>query len=33
LQSLFGGFLGGGEQQKKGSGSGVGEMLGDILGG
>jgi hypothetical protein len=34
LQSLFGGFLGGGGQQKKGgSGGGVGEMLGDVLGG
>jgi hypothetical protein len=34
LQSLFGSFLGGGGQQKKGSsGGGVGEMLGDVLGG
>jgi hypothetical protein len=36
LQSLFGGFLGeGGGQQKKGGsgGGGVGEMLGDVLGG
>jgi|SRR5829696_1073593 len=34
LQSLFGNFLGGGGQQKKsGSGGGVGEMLGDVLGG
>src|SRR5215212_4708736 len=35
LQSLFGSFLGGGgQQQKKGSsGGGVGEMLGDVLGG
>jgi hypothetical protein len=38
LQSLFGGFLGGGQvgQQKKegsGGGGGVGGMLGDILGG
>jgi hypothetical protein len=32
LQSLFGSFLGGGGQQKKGDG-GVGEMLGDVLGG
>ena len=30
LQSLFGGFLGGGQQKK---GGGVGGMLGDILGG
>ena len=34
LQSLFGGFLGGeGQQKKSGSGGGVGEMLGDVLGG
>ena len=35
LQSLLGGFIGGGGQQKKGGGSGggVGEMLGDVLGG
>ena len=37
LQSLFGGFLGGegGGQKKKGGsgGGGVGEMLGDVLGG
>ena len=33
LQSLFGGFLGGGGQQKKGGSGGVGEMLGDVLGG
>ena len=34
LQSLFGSFLGGDGQQKKGgSGGGVGEMLGDVLGG
>ena len=35
LQSLFGSFLGGGGQQKKGGsgGGGVGEMLGDVLGG
>ena len=35
LQSLFGSFLGGGGQQQKkgGSGGGVGEMLGDVLGG
>ena len=34
LQSLFGSFLGGGGQQKKGgSGGGIGEMLGDVLGG
>ena len=36
LQSLFGSFLGGGgQQQKKGGsgGGGVGEMLGDVLGG
>jgi hypothetical protein len=34
LQSLFGSFLGGGGQKKKGgSGGGVGEMLGDVLGG
>jgi hypothetical protein len=35
LQSLFGGFLGGGggQQKKGGSGGGVGEMLGDVLGG
>jgi hypothetical protein len=34
LQSLFGGFLGGaGLQKKGGSGGGVGEMLGDVLGG
>ena len=32
LQSLFGSFLGGG-QQKKGGSVGVGEMLGDVLGG
>ena len=32
LQSLFGSFLGGGQQKKGGSG-GVGEMLGDVLGG
>jgi hypothetical protein len=31
LQSLFGSFLGGGQQKKGGSG-GVGEMLGDVLG-
>lgn len=30
LQSLFGGFLGGGQQKK---GGGVGGMLGDVLGG
>ena len=34
LQSLFGSFLGGGGgQQKKGGSGGVGEMLGDVLGG
>ena len=35
LQSLFGSFLGegGGQQKKDGSGGGVGEMLGDVLGG
>jgi hypothetical protein len=34
LQSLFGSFLGeGGQQKKSGSGGGVGEMLGDVLGG
>jgi hypothetical protein len=35
LQSLFGSFLGegGGQQKKGGSGGGVGEMLGDVLGG
>jgi hypothetical protein len=33
LQSLFGGFLGGGGQQKNGSGGGLGGMLGDVLGG
>ena len=34
LQSLFGSFLGGAGQQKKGgSGGGVGEMLGNVLGG
>jgi hypothetical protein len=31
LQSLFGSFLGGGQQKK--GGGGVGEMLGDVLGG
>ena len=33
LQSLFGSFLGGAGQQKKGGSGGVGEMLGDVLGG
>jgi len=35
LQSLFGSFLGGGvgQQKKSGSGGGVDEMLGDVLGG
>jgi hypothetical protein len=33
LQSLFGGFLGEGGQQKKGGSGGVGGMLGDVLGG
>jgi hypothetical protein len=35
LQSLFGSFLGGGggQQKKGGSGGGIGEMLGDVLGG
>jgi hypothetical protein len=36
LQSLLGGFLGGGSsgnQQRKGSGGGLGGMVGDILGG
>lgn len=32
LQSLFGGFLGGGEGQQK-KGGGLGGMLGDVLGG
>jgi hypothetical protein len=33
LQSLFGGFLGGGGQQKNDGGRGLSGMLGDVLGG